>query len=319
MSRKRLVLIDGMSHIYRAYYAIPKLSNSKGIPTNAVFGFTTMLRKIIDGEKPDYIGVAFDLEGPTVRHEKFEAYKATRKPMPEDLVPQLPYVMKVCEAFRIPVISCPGYEADDVLGTLARKAEDAGLNAILVTSDKDMMQLVDDHTFILDPMKENLILDAQKVVEKMGVKPEQIADLLGLWGDASDNIPGAPGIGEKGAKELIMTYGTLEEVLKNWEKVKRKTYQTSLRDNAELIRTSRELATIHRDLPVELDLNALVLSEPDRKAAFQLFAELGFKSLMTEFLDNHASEMPKAEWIAPEDAARRIQELPASEKRAPKS
>src|SRR5512136_399475 len=127
VSRKRLVLIDGMSHIYRAYYAIPRLSNSKGIPTNAVYGFTSMLRKLIEGEKPDYIGVAFDLEGPTVRHEKFEAYKATRKPMPEELVPQLPLVMKVCEAFRVPVISCPGYEADDVLGTLARKAAEAGL------------------------------------------------------------------------------------------------------------------------------------------------------------------------------------------------
>ncbi len=309
MSRKRLVLIDGMSHIYRAYYAIPRLSNSKGIPTNAVYGFTSMLRKLIEGEKPDYIGVAFDLEGPTVRHEKFEAYKATRKPMPEDLVPQLPYIMKVCEAFRVPVISCPGYEADDVLGTLARKAAEAGLTSLLVTSDKDMMQLVNDHTFILDPMKDNLILDAQKVVEKMGVKPEQVADLLGLWGDASDNIPGAPGIGEKGAKELIQTFGTLENTLKNWEQVKRKIYQASLRDNVELIRTSHELATIHQDLPIPLDLDALVLSEPDRKAAFQLFAELEFKSLMTEFLDEQHKEMPQAKWLSQGDAARFLEKL----------
>jgi DNA polymerase I len=309
VNRKRLVLIDGMSHIYRAYFAIPKLSNAKGIPTNAVYGFTTMLRKLIENERPDYIGVAFDLQGPTVRHEKFEAYKATRKPMPEDLVPQLPYVMKVCEAFRIPVISCPGYEADDVLGTLARKAAEAGLAAILVTSDKDMMQLVNEDTCILDPMKDNLILDAQKVKEKMGVNPDQVADLLGLWGDASDNIPGAPGIGEKGAKDLIQTYGTLEDVLKNWQQVKRKTYQTSLRDNAELIRTSRELATIHQDLPIELDLDALVLSEPDRKAAFQLFAELGFKSLMAEFLDDQGGEMPAAEWVAAQDALRRLGEF----------
>ena len=314
MNRKRLVLIDGMSHIYRAYYAIPRLSNSKGFPTNAILGFTSMLRKLIEEEKPDYIGVAFDLEGPTVRHEKFEAYKATRKPMPEDLVPQLPYIAKVCEVFRVPVISCPGYEADDVLGTLARKAIEAGLTSILVTSDKDMMQLVNDHTFILDPMKDNLILDAQKVVEKMGVKPEQVADLLGLWGDASDNIPGAPGIGEKGAKELIQTYGTLENVLKNWEQVKRKTYQASLRDNVELIRVSHELATIHQDLPIALDLDALTLSPPDRKAAFDLFAELEFKSLMTEFLDEARKEMPKAEWLSPEGAAGFSEELKQRER-----
>ncbi|MBZ5497591.1 MAG: DNA polymerase I [Acidobacteriia bacterium] len=309
MSGKRLVLVDGMSHIYRAYYAIPRLSNSKGFPTNAIYGFTTMLRKLVEEEKPDYIGVAFDLEGPTVRHEKFEAYKATRKPMPEDLSLQIPYITKVCEVFRVPVISYPGYEADDVLGTLARKAVAAGLNPIVVTSDKDMMQLVNDHIRIMDPMKDNQILDAHKVVEKLGVKPEQVPDLLGLWGDASDNIPGAPGIGEKGAKELIQTFGTLENTLKNWEKVKRKTYQESLRDNAELIRISRELATIHQDLPLELDLDALVLSPPDRKAAFQLFAELEFKSLMMEFLDEQRRETPKAKWLSPEDAGKFVKDL----------
>jgi len=250
VSRKRLFLIDGMSHIYRAYYAIPRLSNSKGIPTNAVYGFHSMLRRIIEEEKPEYIGVAFDLEGPTVRHEKFEAYKATRKPMPEDLVAQLPLIRRLCEVFQVPVISYPGYEADDILGTLARKASEAGLAAILVTSDKDMLQLVNDDILVLDPGKDDLILDAHKVVEKMGVKPEQVPDLLGLWGDASDNIPGAPGIGEKGAKEIIQTFGTIENALKNWDQVKKKTYQQSLRDNAEIIRVSRELATIHQDLPL---------------------------------------------------------------------
>ena len=309
MSRKRLVLIDGMSQIYRAYYAIPKLSNSKGFPTNAVYGFTSMLRKIIDDEAPDYIGVAFDLEGPTVRHEKFEAYKATRKPMPEDLALQLPYIRRVCEVFRVPVISQPGYEADDVIGTLVRKAADTGLNSIVVSSDKDMMQLVDDHTVILDPMKGQKILDAQKVLEKLGVTPEQVPDLLGLWGDSSDNIPGAPGIGEKGARELLQTFGTLENCLANWEKVKRKTYQESLRDHADLIRVSRELATIHRDLPLELDLVALVLNPPDRKTAFQLFAELEFKSLMVEFLDEHPKEPQGMQGLTPENAQRFLDDL----------
>ncbi len=304
VSGKRLYLIDGMSHIYRAYYAIPRLSNSKGFPTNAIYGFISMLRKLIEDAKPDYIGVAFDLEGPTVRHEKFEAYKATRKPMPEDLALQVPYIRKVCDAFRVPVIAYPGYEADDVLGTLAYKAAEAGLTSVLVTSDKDMMQLVNDRVFLLDAMKDNLLIDTQKVIEKMGVTPEQIPDLLGLWGDSSDNIPGAPGIGEKGAKELIQTFGTVEDCLKNWEKVKKKTYQQSLRDNAELIRVSRELATISRDLPLELDLDALVLSPPDRKAVFELSAEFEFKSLMSEFLDDTPKETPKAEWLVGEDEER---------------
>jgi DNA polymerase-1 len=309
VSFKRLILVDGMSHIYRAYYAIPKLNNSKGFPTNAVYGFTTMLRKLIEGEKPDYIGVAFDLEGPTIRHEKFEAYKATRKPMPEELVLQLPYIRKVCEAFRVPVISCPGYEADDVLGTLARKAADAGLISILVTSDKDMLQLVGDQIFVLDPMKDNQILDAGKVVERLGVLPDQVPDLLGLWGDSSDNIPGAPGIGEKGAKELIQIYGNIETCLQNWEKVKRKAYQQSLRDHADLIRVSRELATIHKDLPLELNLDALVLSPPDRKAAFELFADLEFKSLMQEFIDDQPKPVSQTEWLSPENSERFWEDL----------
>jgi DNA polymerase I len=297
MSPKRLFLIDGMSHIYRAYYAIRNLSNAKGMPTNAVFGFISMLRKLIQEQKPEYIGVALDLEGPTVRHEKYQAYKATRKPMPEDLILQIPYILKVCEAFCVPVISHAGYEADDVIGTLSLKATQQGLDSVIVTSDKDMLQLVSDHVQVLDTAKDTL-LDARKVVEKMGVNPDQVADLLGLWGDASDNVPGAPGIGEKGAKELIQTFGSLENALQNWDKVKRKTYQESLRDNVELIRMSRELVTIHRDLPLELDLQSLVLCEPDRKAAFELFSELEFKTLMREFLEEDKQEPLKGEWLA---------------------
>jgi len=304
-----LFLIDGMSHIYRAYYAIRGLSNSRGIPTNAVYGFTSMLRRLIEERKPDYIGVAFDLEGPTVRHEKFESYKATRKPMPEDLSQQLPYIRRVCDVFRVPVITYQGYEADDVIGTLAKQAVARGITAMLVTSDKDMLQLVSARVFVIDPMKDNLVYDLEKVVEKMGVKPEQVPDLLGLWGDSVDNIPGAPGIGEKGAKELIRTLGTLEECLRNWNQVKKKTYQESLRDNAELIRTSRELATIRQDLPIELDLDALALREPDRAAAFELFAELEFKSLMREFHEAPEARSPEAAWLEAHDALEFLQGL----------
>jgi DNA polymerase I len=298
VSAKRLFLIDGMSHIYRAFFAIRNLSNSKGLPTNAVYGFTAMLRRLIKEQKPEYIGVALDLEGPTIRHEKYQEYKATRKPMPPDLAPQIPYIKRVCEAFCVPVISCLGYEADDVIGTLSLKAAGKGLDAVIVTSDKDMLQLVSDSVLVIDPMKDNLILDSKKVEEKMGVRPDQVVDLLALWGDAVDNIPGAPGIGEKGAKELIQTYGTLEAVLANWQQVKRKTYQESLRDNADLIRMSRELAAIKQDLPIDLDLSSLILCEPDRKSAFELFSELEFKSLMEEFLDKEKQAPTKGEWFA---------------------
>jgi DNA polymerase I len=306
MNRKRLFLIDGMSHIYRAYYAIRDLSNSKGLPTNAVYGFTSMLRKLIEEQKPEYIGVAIDLEGPTVRHEKYEAYKATRKPMPPDLVVQIPYIRKVCDVFRVPVISYAGYEADDVIGTLSQKATELQLDSVIVTSDKDMLQLVSDHVLVLDAMKDDLLLDAPKVEEKLGVRPDQVADLLGLWGDASDNIPGAPGIGEKGAKELIRTFGDIENVLKNWDKVKRKTYQDSLRDNAELIRMSRELATIRRDLPIDLDLQSLILSEPDRESAFELFSDMEFKSLMREFLVEEKRKPLIGNWLEDSQAGDRI-------------
>jgi DNA polymerase-1 len=309
VSRKRLYLIDGMSHIYRAYYAIRDLRTTKGFPTNAIYGFTSMLRKLIQDEKPDYIGVALDVEGPSVRHEQYDGYKATRKPMPPDLVQQIPYIRKVCEAFCVPVIAYPGYEADDVIGTLSRKASAQGLKSMVVTSDKDMLQLVTDEIVVLDPMKENLILDREKVQEKLGVTPEQVPDLLGLWGDTVDNIPGAPGIGEKGARELIQTYGTIEACLANWDKVKRKTYQESLRDNAGIIRTSRELATIRQDLPIDLDLDRLVLCEPDHKAAFDLFAELEFKNLMLEFLQEEAREPLKAEWLTGRSAAEFIESL----------
>jgi DNA polymerase I len=288
-----------MSHIYRAYYAIRNLSNTKGLPTNAVYGFTSMLRKLIQEQKPEYIGVALDLEGPTIRHEKYEAYKATRKPMPPDLVQQIPYILRVCEAFCVPVIGHAGFEADDVIGTLSLKATEQGLLSVIVTSDKDMLQLVSEQVLVLDAAKDNTLFDAQKVEEKMGVKPDQVADLLGLWGDASDNVPGAPGIGEKGAKELIRNFGTLENALKNWDKVKKKTYQESLRDNIELIRMSRELVTIHRNLPIELDLPSLILCEPDRKAAFAIFSELEFKTLMREFLEEDILLEPlKGKWLA---------------------
>lgn len=272
-----------MSQVYRAYHAIRNLSNQKGLPTNAVYGFTNMLRKLINEEKPEYLAVATDLSGPTVRHETYEDYKSTREPMPEDLSEQIPYIWRVCEALRVPVVSFQRYEADDVIGTLARKAVEDDLDVVIVTIDKDMFQLVTDRVTIFDTRNMNR-LDVHGIEEKFGVPPDLIVDVLSLMGDASDNIPGAPGIGEKGAKQLIREYGSLENLLAHRHEVSRKTYRESLEQNERLIHQSRELVTIHQDLPLEWHPEDLRLSNPDRKAAFELFSELEFSAILEDFL-----------------------------------
>ncbi len=284
---KRLFLVDGMSQIYRAYYALPSLSNSRGLPTNAVYGFTMMLRKLITAEKPDYLGVAFDGPERTFRHDAYEGYKATRTKMPDDLTLQLPYIQRLCDSLRVPVIREAGFEADDIIGTLAAQAERAGLDVVIVTNDKDMNQLVTDHVKILRTERtgEMRILDAKGVEEKMGVPPGQVVELLGLWGDTIDNIPGAPGIGEKGAKQIIQQYGTIENAIAHAGEIPRKTYRESLQNNVDLIRQSRELVQIACEMPITLDQNTLIYEAPDRSAAYELFSELEFAQLVREFAD----------------------------------
>jgi DNA polymerase I len=286
-----LCLVDGMSHLFRAYYAIRGLSTSTGLATNAIYGFTTMLRRIIAQEKPHYLAMVLDSAEPTFRHEAYADYKATRGPMPDDLVAQLPYVMRVCTAFRVPVVRLPGYEADDLIGTLACKAVEEGINVSIVTQDKDLLQLVTDRVTVLRDERDRSVsrIDAAGVEARLGVPPRLVVDLLGLQGDSSDNIPGAPGVGPKGALQILEEFGSIEAALENWEKIKRKSYRESLRDNADLIRTSRELATIKCDSPVDLDLDALRVREPDRAAAHQLFRELEFSSLAREFADAAAT------------------------------
>jgi DNA polymerase I len=285
--RKRLYLVDGMSQIYRAYYAIRGLTNSHGQPTNAIYGFTMMLRRLITTEKPDYLGVAFDSPERTFRHDAFEAYKATRGEMPDDLSVQLPYIKRVCDALRVPITRAPGFEADDIIGTYACQVEALGLDLVIVTNDKDMSQLVNDHVKILRTGRDGgmALLDSEGVEAKFGVRPDQIVDLLGLWGDQSDNIPGAPGVGEKGAKQIIQQYGSIENALARADEISRKTYRESLKNNADLIRQSRELARIKCDMPIALDLEALIYEEPDRRAAYELFSELEFSTLTREFAD----------------------------------
>jgi DNA polymerase I len=289
---KRLFLVDGMSQLYRAYYAIRSLSNSSGMATNAIYGFTMMLRRLIHHEKPDYLGVAYDTPEPTFRHQQFEDYKAQRSPMPDDLVTQLPYIERVCEALRVPLLRLPGFEADDIIGTLSCKAEAAGLDVAIVSNDKDLCQLVTEHVKILRTEQSGDLrwLDPKGVVEKFSVRPDQIVDLLGLWGDASDNIPGAPGIGEKGAKALIQEYGDIETAIASAAGISRKVYRESLQNNADLIRQSRELARIVCDMPIELDLQALLYEEPDRRLAYELFSELEFNTLSKEFADAASSD-----------------------------
>jgi DNA polymerase-1 len=283
---KRLFLVDGMSNIFRSYYAIRGLSNSKGIPTNAVYGFTMTLRKMINDHKPDYLGVVLDSAEPTFRHEQFEKYKANRQPPPDDLVVQFPYIDRVCQALRVPTLKMPRFEADDIIGTLARKATAAGLQTVIVTNDKDLSQLVcDPHVVVLRVERSGgeTLLDEAGVKTKFGVSPAQNVDWLGLMGDAVDGIPGAPGIGEKGAVGLLEQFGDIEAAIARCEEVKRKTYRESLRDFAEQIRMSRELARIDVNVPVELDLKSLIYEEPDRGLAYALFSELEFGQLTREF------------------------------------
>ena len=214
--KKRLFLIDGMSNIFRAYYAIRGLTNSKGMATNAIYGFTVTLRKLIAERKPDYLGVVLDSKEPTFRQEQFAAYKAHRPPMPEDLVAQLPYIDRVCEALRIPVLRMPRYEADDIIGTLARKASAVGLQTVILTNDKDLAQLVHDPDIVMIRIEKNgeSLLDEAGVRAKYGVRADQIVDWLGLMGDTADGIPGAPGIGEKGAVGLLEQFGSIEAALR---------------------------------------------------------------------------------------------------------
>ena len=298
---ERVFLIDSMSHIFRAFFAplanrAAPLATSSGQVTQAVYIFTNMLRKLLQDEKPNYIAAIFESKEKTFRHETFAGYKANRLAMPEDLASQLPYIFRLCDAFNIPVINAPGFEADDVIGTLARKIAAQKLQAVIVSNDKDMCQLVADPYVVCMRTNSQVVkrkeyvppiefCDEAWVEKKFGVPASKVVELLGLMGDSIDNIPGAPGIGAKGAVQVITQFGSIEEALNRWQEVKHKTYRESLRDNADLIRQSRELARIRLDLEVDLDLEQVKARPPDRAAAYELFKELEFSALTREFAD----------------------------------
>ena len=279
-ARPRLYLIDGYSNIFRAFYAIRSLSNSKGEPTNAVYGFITMLRKLLREEKPELVGVALDTKS-TVRRDKYAEYKANRQPTPPDLVQQMPRVRAAIEAYRIPILELQNWEADDVLGTLAKKAAASGYDVVLVSADKDLMQLVGNGVFLYHTGR-NRLYDAAAVEEDFGVPPDKVRDVLALMGDSVDNVPGVKGIGDKGARDLIKEYGSLETLLDRAAEVSRKAYREGLLAHREDALISKDLVTIETDLPVAFDPEALRLDPPDVDALRALFTELEFFSLVEE-------------------------------------
>ena len=282
-SRPVLFLIDGNSQVYRAYHAIRGLTGPDGRSTGAVYGFVAMLRKLVTDQRPDLIACAFDLAGPTFRSEMAADYKANRPPMPDDLVAQIPYVHRACEALGVPILSCEGFEADDVIGTVAERAVREGYQVAIVTGDKDMFQLVGDGVRVFNPRDDGTWYDAEGVREKFGVPPEFVVDVLALMGDAVDNIKGVPGVGEKGARELVTSFGSLAALLARAGEIQQKKYRESLIANADLARQSRELARIRRDAPLQFDVPSFRYQGPNQQACFELFGELGFRSLLNEF------------------------------------
>ena len=297
-----------MSFIFRAYHAMARqrsMSTKTGLPTAAVYVFVNMLRKLREDFSPAYLAAVFDVAAKTFRDTQAEAitsvrkfdiktqtfteieykgYKANRAAMPEDLAQQIPYIRRALEAYRIPILELAGFEADDVIGTLARKAAAESYCVYVVSSDKDMMQLVNDDVQILNPPKDNLICDAAKVEEILGVPPERVIDVMALRGDTIDNIPGAPGIGDKGSVEIIKRFGSVEAALDRAAEVEKKTYRESLLNNRDIILFSKSMATIDTNVPVEFNVEAMRAGEPDLVSLRQLFTELEFTSLLKELL-----------------------------------
>ena len=314
-----------MSFIFRAYHAMARqrgMSTKTGLPTAATYVFVNMLRKLRVDFSPEYLAAVFDVAAPTFRDQQAEGltsvrrfdlktqtfqeieyhgYKANRKEMPGDLAQQLPYIRRALEAYRIPILELGGYEADDVIGTLARKAVAQSYSVYVVSSDKDMLQLVNDRVLVLNPPKDNLICDATKVEEILGVPPERVIDVMALRGDSIDNIPGAPGIGDKGSVELIKRFGSVEQALDRAAEVEKKTYRESLQNNRDNILLSKKLVTIDCDVPIELNVSAMTMGEPDIEALRSLFTELEFTSLLKDLLP--VAEVSEAHYTEAKSAA----------------
>jgi len=264
--RKKYILVDGQGLLYRAFYALPQLTTTHGQIVNAVYGFTMILIKLLEEEKPEYMTITFDTPVPTFRHKEFKEYKAHRKKMPDELIGQIPLIREIINDYNIAICSKEGYEADDVIGTLAKEAEKRNCDTIIVTGDKDAFQLISAHTKIMTTIKgvtEVKIYDEEGIKKKFGVGSEKIVDILALKGDASDNIPGVPGIGEKTALALIKEFGSLENILNNPDKISKKSLREQIKKYEDQINMSKRLATIVREVPIKYDFDSFKVKLPN--------------------------------------------------------
>lgn len=302
-----LYLIDGTAYIYRAYHALRNLSNSQGMPTNAVYGFTRMILKLIHERCARYVAVLFDAKGPTFRHEMYPEYKANRPPMPEDLALQIPYVKKVTAAFNLQAMEMPGFEADDLMGTLATLGVDAGFTVVLVTGDKDFVQLVSDRITIWDPMKDKRI-DTASVRADFGIEPAQMIDVMGFSGDSSDNVPGVPGIGPKTALTLVKAYGDMKGVFASVDRIPQARQREKLIQFKEQAFLSRKLVTIRTDVPVGFEPESFLVKEPDQMRLSELFKFLEFRQLQQEYFKKKESGARNYHAILDSDALRLLAE-----------
>lgn len=283
MSSKELYLIDATAFCYRAFYALKGLSTSFGQPTNAIYGFVNMINKILKEKKPEYLAVCFDVSRDTFRLKKFAEYKIQRPPMPDELSAQIPLIKEIIQAYSIRIYELEGYEADDIIATLARRAAQKNFSTTIISSDKDILQLVDERTVVFSPYKdEGVTYDKKKVRERFGVQPQQIADIIALMGDDVDNIPGVRGVGEKTAVDLIKTFGSLEKLLASIDKIKQEKLREALKMGLNNIRLSFELAVLNDNLDIDFDLEKLKIGQPNYKELFRLFKHLEFKKLLSD-------------------------------------
>ncbi|MGN0361213.1 MAG: DNA polymerase I [Bilifractor sp.] len=310
---EKVLIIDGHSMMNRAFYALPDLTNAEGKHTNAVLGFLNIMLKILDEEKPDYLAVAFDVHAPTFRHKMYDAYKGTRHPMPEELREQIPLIQDVLRAMGIQILMLEGYEADDIIGTVARASEAKGMDVTVLSGDRDLLQLATDKVMIRIPKTkggQNMILDyhTQDVIDEYQITPAQVIELKALMGDSSDNIPGIPGVGVKTATKILQSFGSIENAHDHLSEIKPKKAMESLRDHWDMAVLSRDLATIHTDIPVELDYEKARVTDIFTPEAYQLFRKLGFKKLLTHFNRSASgqSEAPATRLIRSADEADQV-------------
>ena len=281
---KKLFVIDGYSYLYQAFHAIRNMTGPKGEPTNAIFGFINMMLRIMEKEAPDYIAITFDRKEPSFRHKTYEKYKATRKPMPDELRQQVPVVQEIAEAYQIPVFSSAGFEADDIIGTIVENVKDIDVDTYLITRDKDLKQLIGPKVRIYDT-KDGSLYGIEEFKEDFGFEPDTLPDYLALMGDSSDNIPGVAGIGKKTASQLVQKFKTIEEIYEQLDNVEKKSVRTKLENNWENAKLSKELAIIRRDAPIDFSMEKVEISEPDTMRLVNIFQEHGFRRFLSNIID----------------------------------